>query len=224
MFTMDQTCYRCGAQFASDVRFCPQCGSPQIRVPVPVSEPEQAPLPGFNALSAAMPRIHSAESDAPSPYKWRSVLPPAVILGLVAPFLLSLIKFFFVFIAVSAGYMSVQIYRNHIKPRLISTEEALRIGALTGFISFVVSALLMLSVVALTWKNGTLQPELQNALHAAQAQNPDPQAQALLQRFMTPEGLVAVMVIALVMLFFLLVVSCLIGGWLGSLGRSRQSE
>ena len=221
---MDQTCYRCGSQFASDVRFCPQCGSPQIRVPISVSEPEQAPTPGYEHISSAASRLQPPEYSAPTPYKWRSILPPAIILGLVAPFLLSLLKFFFVFIAISAGFMSVQLYRNHIKPRMVSLSEALRIGALTGFVSFVVSALVMLGVVALTWKNGALQPEMQKALQAAQAQNPDPQAQALLQRFMTPEGLVALMVIALVMLFFLLIMSCLIGGWLGALTRPRQSD
>ncbi len=206
---MDHPCERCGAKIEDGRSFCPSCGAPQIRVAM---EPE-APPPGASVAPPTGNRL-----------AWAHAFPAAMIAGLVAA-LLSLVPllgllFFLWFIL--GGAFAVSIYRRRTLAVWLPTGLGARLGAVTGV--FGAAIFCILQAMQLLWRGDALRAAFRQALQDAAARNPDPRAQELVQRMLTPEGLAAVITLTMIMFCVAFVVLGSIGGALGASfgGSARQ--
>lgn len=86
-------------------------------------------------------------------------------------------------------------YRRH-RPIAIGSGQGARMGALMGLLSF--ALFLVYFLVGLIFLHAQYRDTVITQIHQISAQNPDPQAQQMLQWFTTPDGLITFTAIALV--------------------------
>src|ERR1700756_4224385 len=140
---MDKLCHRCNAEVAPSVPFCPQCGAPQIRVATPVtlnpatSRIDEEPSPTRFAASS------SDSGEAISTIRWSSALPKTAVSGFATVATLILIASItgmpaFLFLVIPlGGAFSVLLYSRGNNRQTITPGAGARLGAATGFFSFV---------------------------------------------------------------------------------------
>jgi hypothetical protein len=111
------------------------------------------------------------------------------------------------------GWFAVFLYaRGEDHPRLTAGLGA-RIGAVVGVIAFGFYALLM--TVVLIFQKARFLDEIKNTMKTAAAQNPNPQTQQVVEKLMSPEGIAVLVTVSAVILFFVFLVMCSIGGAIG---------
>lgn len=109
-------------------------------------------------------------------------------------------------------------YRRH-RPIVIRSGQGARMGALMGLLSFVFFAAFFL--VSISLQRTQYHDLMLSQIQQISAQNPDPQAQQILQWFTTPDGLIAFTAFALVTLLLL----CLaLGSGSGALVGALRKE
>ena len=86
-------------------------------------------------------------------------------------------------------------YRRQ-RPMVIGSGQGARMGAMMGLLSF--TFFLAYFLVGLSFLHAQYRDIMITQLHQISAQNPDPQAQQMLQWFTTPDGLITFTAIALV--------------------------
>lgn len=91
-------------------------------------------------------------------------------------------------------------YRRH-RPIAIRSGQGARMGALMGLLSF--ALFLVYFLVGLIFLHAQYRDTLISQIHQISAQNPDPQAQQILQWFATPDGLIAFTAFAFITLLLL---------------------
>src|SRR5215467_545542 len=189
---MERDCYRCGTRIDDSAVFCPACNAPQIRV----SNPSEANT-GFP--SGEEPRGPAdGHKSSPPPVQgiqwglfFRNALLVSAISGVLA-FLIFPIGLLIVF-PVSLGSTMARYRPYH--PGPISRGQGARMGALMALLSF--TSFLVFFLATLPWNREIVIGKI----HELTAQNPDPQAQAVMLWFATPAGFVAFTILTL--MFFL---------------------
>ena len=97
-----------------------------------------------------------------------------------------------------------------------------RIGAVTGLIGYVISITLM--GARIVFQRTQFLDEMKRSIQDAIAKNPDPQAQQIAQKLLSPEGMAVLLTLSAVFLFFMFLVLCSVGGAIGgSLAKGRSS-
>ena len=86
-------------------------------------------------------------------------------------------------------------YRRH-RPMAIGRGQGARMGAMMGLLSF--AFFLAYFLVGIYFLHAQYRDIMITQIHQVSAQNPDPQAQQMLQWFATPNGLITFTAIALV--------------------------
>jgi hypothetical protein len=86
-------------------------------------------------------------------------------------------------------------YRRH-RPVAIGSGQGAQMGAIMGLLSF--AFFLAYFLVGLAFLHAQYRELMVTQIHQLSAQNPDPQAQQMLQWFATPDGLITFTAIALV--------------------------
>jgi hypothetical protein len=105
----------------------------------------------------------------------------------------------------------------------ITNGQGARLGAITGFISYSIFA----AIVSFTmvFQRDEMFATLQKALKEAAAKNPNPQAEAMVQQFMTPAGIATLLTVSAVIFLFIFLVLGALGGSAGAaMSRSSQSD
>lgn len=190
---MPEVC-TCGAQLPPDARFCHRCGKPQrdefveVREPVTVP-PRPAMPPGFRNPLALRVGLSAAGMVT------ILVLIPYVGYGLVIWLL-------------AAGFLSGRYYASRTGQRL-SVQSGARMGWITGVLTFAIFAIMfMLNAVEISQKSNLAAVRDQLRSMPIQQQSVD----EYLRLMGSPAGVL----IMLLMLFFIMTLSCVAGGALAA--------
>lgn len=125
----------------------------------------------------------------------------------------------FVFLPANLVWAISRYRRN--RPIAIRSGQGARMGALMGLLSF--AFFLAFFLIGLIFQHGQYRDIMITKIHQISAQNPDPQAQQMLQWFTTPDGLITFTVFALVMgLVICLAVGTGSGAVATALGKDRK--
>lgn len=190
--------------------FCPNCRAPQIRVAgapadrpaapplapgtpgeiqppaTPVSwQPHQptgyAPQPGFGGMAAGPARI-----------SWADALPGAALCGLLIA--LSFLPLLSVLLwPTMAGALAVVLYLRRRPEQQLTRGIGARIGSMAGVFGFLLFALLMVFELVVLRGGGQFRQAMIQMIQQSAARNPSPEAQAMVQKMLTPEG-IAIMI------------------------------
>jgi len=225
---MQRACYRCGTSIDEQITFCPACGAPQIRVSRP---PEELSESGATATMepGADPPLSVAGTPANLTARlridWKSfsrtAAPLAAFTGMVTVALAPL--GLFVVLPVSV-ILAIYIYCRH-RPVPVRGGLGARMGAVTGLFSFFFFTVFFL--VAVYLNSSKYREIIVDKIHEIAAQNPDPQAQQMLQWFTTPHGIATFTVMFLLtVLVFILMISAGIGALAVAYGKpgNRRRE
>ncbi|MGZ4828148.1 MAG: hypothetical protein ACXV8X_13415 [Candidatus Angelobacter sp.] len=107
------------------------------------------------------------------------------------------------------------------RPIAIRSGQGARMGALMGLLSF--AFFLAFFLVSISFQHAQYRDIMVSRIHEIAAQNPDPQAQQMLQWFATPDGLVMFTAIAMVtILLICLVIGTSSGAVAVALGKDRK--
>jgi len=224
---MEQPCYKCGQTVEEGTPFCPHCSAPQIRVVI--AEPAPRPL-AYSAAAAT-----SQDSDVlpvsqtvpllALPMQWSQAIRPCALAALVASILMSLGLHPLVAM-ISVGFLAVVLYRQRQPGIMIKAAAGARLGALSGILSFGMTALLVALAATVPDLRAKLREQMIENVQKWAASHPaDPQTQAILAQLKTHEGLVMALVVGSILLFVLSIVLSSLGGALGGaiLGRRDRS-
>jgi hypothetical protein len=219
---MQNICYRCGRPIEGQIAFCTACGAPQIRVSTPeqplnVPEEQQDVPPGF-------PERQSPPSGrfAPSAgIAWKDFIHAATPLAAVTGILTVPLAPLGLFVLLPANLIwAIARYRRN---RLLAMRagQGARMGAVMGMLSFGFFLPCFLATITV-WR--TQYRELMIArINEIAAQNPDPQAQQMLQAMATPHGLIVFTAIGLgTILLIFLVIGMGSGALAVALGKARN--
>ncbi len=209
---MTHACDRCGAAVEDGVSFCGGCGAPQIRVAAPASP-----------LYAAGPSS-GAPSLPPGTIAWPHGLPAALIAGLGAGFLsvTPIVGLGVCLWLLAGGAAAVAIYRHRQPAAPMSAGTGARLGSVTGVFAFGVYA--VVTALEMLVSGRTLREVLRRALEQSAARNPDPRAQEIMQKLTSPEGLALIVTLTFVVLFFVFVIFCSIGGAVYASMQPREEK
>ena len=122
------------------------------------------------------------------------------------------------------GMLAVVIYRRqHLSS--ITAGLGARLGAMAGLMGFVIFGLLSLVQMLAMRGSGQLRAAMEQALKASAARSGNPEAQQMLQQFLTPEGMRLLIVLGIVLMLVLFVaVSTLGGAVAGAISRYRETR
>lgn len=194
---MQSDCHRCGHPIEGQLAFCPACGAPQIRVSRPVESQEEtnppgAGLPAPPLVGSALPAGIPITAGIDWKYFLRTAIPLAALTDVLTMTLHPLALF--VFLPANLVW-AISRYRRQ-RPIPMGSGQGARMGALMGLLSF--AFFLAFFLISISFQRAQYRDMMITQIHQISAQNPDPQAQQILQWFTTPDGLVAFTVFALV--------------------------
>ncbi|HXO38470.1 MAG TPA: hypothetical protein VN872_07520 [Candidatus Acidoferrum sp.] len=220
---MQSDCYRCGHPSEGQLAFCSACGAPQIRVSRAIQSPPEEPpasetdLPSGPLLDAAEPRELATLVGIDWKYFLRTAAPLAALTDVLTMVLHPLA--FFVLLPANLLW-AISRYRRR-RPIPIRSGQGARMGALMGLLSF--AFFLAFFLLSISFQHGQYRDIMVGRIHEIATQNPDPQAQQMLQWFATPDGLVVFTSIALVtILLICLAIGTGSGALAAALGKDRK--
>jgi hypothetical protein len=211
---VEHPCQRCGSAVEDSSPFCPGCEAPQIRfsarepyvnaVVVAPGAGTPPPIRVEDQFSFQQPAAGSDRSAA---------LRAAMNAGVIAAVLSSLpLGPAFIFALPIAGFLCVLFYRRRSLAEEPSPGAGFRLGALTGLFGFAIFVVLTAVETLVFRAQNELRDAMIQAIRQAQARSADPQARQMLDYFMTPQGLVFMMVFGFIFMCIAFVLLSGIGG------------
>lgn len=110
------------------------------------------------------------------------------------------------------GMLGVVIYRRRQRLAYITSGMGARLGAMAGLMGFVIFGLLSLVQMLAMRGSGQLQAALEQALKASAARSGNPEAQQMVQQFLTPEGMRTLIILGIVLMLVLFLALSTVGG------------
>jgi hypothetical protein len=222
---MQSDCYRCGRPIEGQLVFCSACGAPQIRVSTAIEPPPQEAA----APESGLPSVPLPDSPLPAELAslvgidWKYFLRTAAPLAALTDILTMVVHPLAFFVLLPANLVwAISRYRRS-RPIAIGSGQGARMGALMGLLSF--TFFLVFFLVTIYFQHAQYREIMVSRMHEISAQNPDPQAQQMLQWFATPDGLVTFTAIALVMILIIcLVVGTGSGAVAVALGKDQKQS
>jgi hypothetical protein len=220
---MQSDCHRCGHPIEGQLAFCPACGAPQIRVSR-AAEPSQLET---NAPDASLPAPPFPDSPLPAELSatvgidWKYFLRTAIPLAALTDLLTMTLHPLTLFVFLPANLVwAISRYRRH-RPVVIGSGQGAQMGAMMGLLTF--AFFLAFFLITISVQHAQYRDIMITQIHQISAQNPDPQAQQMLQWFATPDGLITFTAIALVtILLICLAVGTGSGAVAIALGKNRR--
>ena len=198
------------------VPFCPQCGAPQIRVMTAAQ-----PAPGRSSSDTVMdlrpgqPATLANLQPAGLSRAWRAAN-LAAGLGALAALLVAVVtglpQLGFFLWMLGGGVLAVVIYRRRQHLGFLSAGMGARLGAMAGLMGFVIFGLLSLVQVLSMRGTGQLRAALEQALKTSAAHSGNPEAQQMVQQFLTPEGMRLLLALGIVLMLVLFLALSSLGG------------
>ena len=205
---MQRDCYRCRQPIEQQVAFCSACGAPQIRVSRPQEQPSEEPvLPEVELTTEQIAAVSGVPANlvGRSGIQWKSfartAAPMAALTGMLT--VLRPALGLFVFLPASL-IVAIYIYRRT-RPAPMRGRQGARMGALMGLLSF--GSFLVFFLIAISLNQPKYHELIVGKIQEIAAQNPDQQAQQMLQWFATPDGMITftVMFLLTILVFFLII-------------------
>lgn len=218
---MQNICYRCGGPIEGQPTFCPGCGAPQIRVSA-----RAQPVENADARAADF-QLHEGPFSAPQGLSltvgisWRDFIRAAAPLAALTGVLTLVLPPLGLFVLLPANLVwAISRYLRR-RPMALRSGQGARMGAMMGALSFGFFLASFFAGLSLFWAD--FHNVMIGRIHEIAAQNPDPQAQQMMQWFATPDGFVAFTAIGLgsILLIFL-VIGMGSGALAVALGRARN--
>jgi hypothetical protein len=220
---MQSDCHRCGHPIEGQLAFCSACGAPQIRVSRAIEPSQQETAIANPGLSPSPSPVSPLpiEPSATSGIDWKYFLRTAVPLAALTDVLTMTLHPLALFVFLPANLVwAISRYRRH-RPIAMRSGQGARMGALMGLLSF--TFFLAFFLVTISFQHAQYSDIMITRIHEISAQNPDPQAQQMLQWFATPDGLITFTAIALVtILLICLVLGTGSGAVAIALGKDRK--
>jgi hypothetical protein len=217
---VEYPCHQCGAAVEQGTAFCPQCRAPQIRVSVPenFASSEIATDPAISSLPAYFGSPLSAGID------WSQALPATALAGLIAAVLMMTPLAGFGLGMLIGGSLSVVFYRRRIPVANVTPGMGARLGMVSGILGGGIFAVLLSIGTVLFHAWDTIREKLIEVVNQTAARNPDPQAQQALEFFKSPDGIVLLLISALIGTLLAFVIFSGLGGALGALLLRRKEH
>jgi hypothetical protein len=136
-----------------------------------------------------------------------SVLQSAVLVLLVVPV---------------GGFFAIWLYARGKDAGQVWLGTGARIGAVTGLFTFLIYGIIV--AAQFTAQKGMVQETMRKAMDQALARNPNPQAQALVNQLMTPEGVATLITMTVVIFLFVFLIFGAIGGSVGAAIMKNQQR
>jgi len=156
---MPETC-TCGALLPPDAVFCHKCGKPQrelVEVEIVAPAPPREPMPAVLMAAPTEPQ--------PVTFQNREAMRTALLAAVLATFLV----FLSFFAWIGAGFFAVFLYRRR-TGRSMEVMACVRLGWLTGLLTFAIPAILFISTIVLLHASGSM-----DTLHTMVQSSKDPQ-------------------------------------------------
>ncbi|HLX74429.1 MAG TPA: hypothetical protein VKR26_06810 [Terriglobales bacterium] len=123
------------------------------------------------------------------------------------------------------GMLAVVIYRRRQHLGALTAGMGARLGAMAGLMGFVIFGLLSLVQLLAMRSSGQLRATLEQALKASAARSGNPEAQQMVQQFLTPEGMRMLVILGIVLMLVLFVAVSTLGGALAAaISRKRETR
>ncbi len=123
-----------------------------------------------------------------------------------------------------AGAITVSMYQRRVPSAVVRPGMGMRIGALSGAVAFVITAIL--STVLFATEGNQLRQMMEEQLRASVAKAPDPRSAEILQQFIaklgTPEGLATFFLWVMAFIAVIFVLFSAAGGALGASFSARR--
>ncbi|MFZ0761893.1 MAG: zinc ribbon domain-containing protein [Candidatus Sulfotelmatobacter sp.] len=227
---MDHPCYKCGHSIEDGKPFCAQCGAPQIRVAMP--EPAAPPVTG-NIPSSDLAVFSMGPPPAPGPLSapalstgidWTRALRACAIAALIAALVMALGLMVPLLAVLGAGFLAVTLYRRQNPAWSVNARSGAHVGAVCGLLFFGIAALFETLAVAVFHTGGQIRQKMLEALQQAASRSTDPQVQAAFDRLKTPDGLAAMFVLGMVVLFLVSIAAGSLAGALTGAFLARRNR
>ncbi len=199
----------CGAQLPPDARFCHKCGKPLFEEPPVVPD--------------LRPPDVVAKPPAPVPLNFHN--PVAVRVGFTVASLAALLSWLplvslgFVVWWTGAGFAAVYLYRRR-TGQMLTVGGGLRIGWMTGILTFVILVVLLTVTLLPMALNGTLAAAFEQQLRSMPSQ--DPSVQEAMRVFQSRAGAGVIVVFVLGLIFAFVTFFASAGGALGAKITGRE--
>lgn len=211
------------------IPFCPQCGAPQIRVmtaaqPPPILSPSGQGI-GAPRLPSPVPLAELGKVTWSRAWRAANL---AAGLGALAALLVAVVTGlpqlgFFVWM-LGGGMLVVIIYRRRQHLQQISAGMGARLGAMAGLMGFVIFGLLSLVQILSLRGSGQLRAALEQALKTSAERSGNPEAQQMLQQFLTPEGMRLLIALGILLMLVLFVAASSLGGAIAATALSKRES
>ncbi len=147
---------------------------------------------------------------------WPQAVPIAALAGLLVA-LASSVPFVSIGCCLwmlGGGMIAVAMYQRRTSVSLTSGLGA-RLGALTGLIGFAIFAVIQGIVMLALRGGGRFRQALEQAMREQAARNPNPEAEQIMRRMLTPEGMATVVTLGMVAFLAGFILFCALGGVIG---------
>jgi hypothetical protein len=195
---MPSDCHRCGHPIEGQIAFCPACGAPQVRVSRPSETSQEETIAADSGIPAPSLPLSALPSELSTTLgiDWKYFLRTAIPLAALTDVLTMTLHPLTLFVFLPANLVwAISRYRRH-RPLAIRRGQGARMGAMMGLLSF--TFFFAFFLISISFQRNQYRDIIITQLHQISAQNPDPQAQQMLQWFATPDGLITFTAIALV--------------------------
>lgn len=227
---MDHPCHKCGHSIEDGKPFCSQCGAPQIRVAVP--EPMASAVAG-NVSSSDLPAFSMDPPVVRGPLnaptlstgiEWPRALRACAIAALISSLVMALGLMVPLLAVLGAGFLAVTLYHRWNPVWSVSARSGAQLGAVCGLLFFGMSAIFESLAVSLFHTGGQVRQKVLEALQQAASRTTDPQVQAAFERLKTPEGLAAMLILGVVVLFVVSIAAGSVAGALTGAALGRRNR
>jgi hypothetical protein len=147
---------------------------------------------------------------------WRQALPGAALAGVLVavswllPFTSALL------LMLAGGGLAVAFYRRREPNAVITPGMGARIGAISGLVGFLAFAVVLAVQLLLLRGGGKFREAMMQVIQQSAARNPDPRAQAIIERLTSPEGMALLITFGMVVFLVAFVLLAAAGGALGA--------
>ncbi len=203
--------------------FCAACGAPQIRVVAPQST-VAPPLPEGNHSLPPIPGATAFPSDLAPALRWSAAFRSCLIAAAVTTIIILIAghPLLILLTLPAGGWFAVFLYARRAEHLPLTAGLGARIGAVTGLTAFGLYVILM--AIVLVFQRARFLEEIKKTMAAAAAQNPNPQAQQVVEKLMSPEGIAVLVTVSAIFLFFVFLVLCSVGGAIGgSMAKGKSA-
>jgi hypothetical protein len=223
---MDHRCEQCGGNVEQGQAFCPHCRAPQIRV-ASASDTETAEHPAITEHRVVTAQLSAAAEKAARRKTLVAAVVAGIIAGVVAQGLAKFVSLGILLVLIGAGAIVASIAQNARPGRKLSAGEGAKSGALAGFFAALVPIVQLIIIDSIPSLRAEMHQVMQKAIQEAAARSGDPQAKAVMDAFMSPQGVIALQVALVAILAVGFLIFAALGGALAGVftpGRSDGSS